>query len=94
MMSLNNHLRHLHEMVCTWELVPPGNIANLSDELLVQWLYMLYHHMDQQRFIESGKCLKDKMLDILTVYFQAIYNVQLANGLLKKKENQRESTKN
>jgi hypothetical protein len=31
---------------------------------------------------------------MLTTYFQAICKVQLANGLLKKKESQHESTKN
>ena len=88
MTSPNDHLRCLREMVRTSELLPPCNIANRSYKLLVQWLYMSYHHMDQQHFVKSGKHFKDEMLDMLTAYFQAIYEVQLANGLLKKKASQ------
>ena len=94
MTSPNNHLHCLCKMVCTSDLLPPCNITNPSDKLLVQWLYMSYHHTDQQHFVKSGKHLKDKMLDTLTTYFQAIYKVQLANRSLKKNESQRESTKN
>ncbi len=84
MTSPNDHLRRLREMVCTSELLPPGNIANLSNELLVQWLYMSYHHTDRQRFVESGKRLED----------ESDLRGTLANGSLKKKESQHESTKN
>ena len=46
-----------------------GNIADPTPALQVQWLYMSYHCLDQAKYVESRKVLKNETLETLTAYF-------------------------
>ena len=90
-MSPVDHLRRFREIHRLSLTLPAGNIADPSDQLLVEWLYMSYHHNDRAKYVESGKCLDDETLDSLTDYFQAIWEQRRADGTLTRQEQQRDS---
>ena len=56
-----------------------------NDTLKVEWFYMLFHQEDRARYLESGQCLCNETLEIVTEYFDNIFNLQVANGSLTKK---------
>ena len=68
-------------MIRILKLLPKGNIANPLAKLQVQWLYMSYHLLDQAKYVESGKVLKNETLEALTTYFQTIHNQKLQQQL-------------
>lgn len=92
-MSPVDHVRRFREIHRLSLTLPAGNIADPSDELLVEWLYMSYHHNDRAKYVESGKCLDDETLDSLTDYFQAIWEQRRADGTLTRQEQQRDSNR-
>ena len=51
---------------------------------------MSYHRLDQAKYVETGKVLESKSLEMLTSYFQAIHDQKVADGMLQK---QLEATK-
>ena len=83
-----DHLRRFNEMVRISKMLTQGNIADPTPALQVQWLYMSYHHKDRAKYVESGKVLKTETLETLTVYFQAIHDQKVAEGLLLPKHQQ------
>ena len=85
------HLRRFNEMIRISKLLPKGNIADPLLELQVQWLYMSYHHLDQAKYVESGKVIKKETLETLMAYFQAIHNQKVSDGTLY--QQLKESTK-
>jgi len=85
--------RGFHEMVRISQLLPAGNIADPSDALQVQWLYMSYHPTDRAKYVESGKVLDDETSHTLTAYFQAIYDQNVADGTLRRQELQRNASR-
>ena len=91
MTRLSDHLRCFNKMIRISNLLPKGNIADPSAKLQVQWLYMSYHCLDRAKYVESQKVLEKETLETLTVYFQAIHNQKVSDGMLQRQL--KESTK-
>ena len=62
-----------------------GDMPTPNDTLKVEWFYMSFHQEDRARYLESGRCLCNETPEIITEYFDNIFNLQVANGLLTKK---------
>lgn len=84
-----DHKRQLKEMLRTALLLPPGDIPNPSEGLVVQWFYMSFHKSDRAEYIRSGRRLDNETLETLALYFQAIHDAKVADGSLQRQEQQR-----
>ena len=83
--SPTDHLRRFNEIIRISKSLPAGNIADPSERLQVQWLYMSYHQKDREKYVESGKVLGNETLETLTAYFQAIHDQKVASNTLVRK---------
>jgi hypothetical protein len=81
-----NHLRRFEEMLCSDEALPAGNMPAPNDALKIEWFYMSFYQEDRNWYLESGRRLCDKTLATVSEYFDNIYNSQMADGSLTKKQ--------
>ncbi len=80
-----NHLQHFEEMIRTAEALPARGMQPPNKVLQLEWFYMSFHSEDHAKYVESGQCLCDEMLESDAEYFKNIFNLQVADGSLAKK---------
>ncbi len=56
-----------------------------NQALQLEWFYMSFHKEDRAKYVESGRCLSDEILESVAEYFENIFNLQVADGSLAKK---------
>ncbi len=56
-----------------------------NQALQLEWFYMSFHKADRAKYVESGRCLIEEMLESLAEYYDNIFNTQVADGSLMKK---------
>jgi len=76
------HAQRFKEMLRIAEILPAGDIPKPLDALALQWYYMSYHKSDRKKFILGGKTLKDATVEMVTKFFQALYEQKNLDGLL------------
>jgi hypothetical protein len=81
-----DHLRMFEEMLCSAEALPAGDMPTPNDALKIEWFYMSFHLEDRNRYLKSGQRLCDETLMTVAEYFDNIYNSQMADGSLMKKQ--------
>ena len=79
-----DHLCRFEEMLQSAKALPVGDMPTPNDALKVEWFYMSFHQEDCTRYLESRQRLCDETLETVTKYFDNIYNLQVADGSLKK----------
>ena len=89
MMSPVDLVRRIREVVRISLQLPAGNIPDPSEPLLLQWIYMMFHSLDRAHFVNSGRRLELETIDTITMYFQAIHDQKIADGSLRRQEQQR-----
>ena len=67
-------------MLCIAKLLPAGDNPKPSGALALQWYYMSYHKSDREKFVLSGKTLKDPTVESVTTFFQALYEQKKLDG--------------
>ncbi len=72
-------------MIRTAAALPAGDTHPLNQALQLEWFYMSFHKEDRAKYVESGQRLADETLESLAVYFDNIFNSQIADGSLAKK---------
>ncbi len=80
------HLRRFEEMIQTAEALPAGDMHRPNQALQLEWFYMSFHQEDRAKYMENGQRLIEEMLESLAEYFKKIYNSQVADGSLHKKQ--------
>jgi hypothetical protein len=71
------------------EILLAGDIPKPPDPLALQWHYMLYHKSDREKFVLGGKTLKDATVEMVTKFFQALYEQKKLDGSLDLQEVER-----
>jgi hypothetical protein len=67
------------------EALPAGDMQPPNKVLQLKWFYMSFHSKDCAKYVESGQCLSNEMLESAAEYFKKIFNSQVADGSLAKK---------
>ena len=65
-------------------LLPAGNIKTPNTQLQKEWFYMTFHKSDCAKYVQSGRKLRNKMLQTLAEYFQLIHETHENNGSLQR----------
>jgi hypothetical protein len=85
MQSPVEHLHRFKEMIRMAVALPAGDMHPPNQALQLEWVYMSFHKEDRAKYVESGQCLADEILESLAEYFDNIFNSQVADGSLAKK---------
>ncbi len=80
-----DHLQQFKEIICIAEALPAGDMQPPNKALQLKLINMSFHSEDRAKYIESGQCLSNKMLESVAEYFKNIFNLQVADDLLAKK---------
>ena len=83
------HAQRFKEMLRVAELLPAGDFPKPSEALALQWYYMSYHKSDREKYVLSGKTLKDATFETVTTFFQALYEQKKGDGSLERQEVER-----
>jgi hypothetical protein len=70
-------------MLRTAEALSPDNMPKPLDALVLQWFYMSFHKNNCNKFVTAGKKLKPKMFETVTEFFEAQFNQNKVDGMLK-----------
>ena len=73
-------------MIRMAEALPAGDMHPPNQALQLEWFYMSFYKEDRAKYIESGQRLSNEMLKSISEYFKNIFNSQVADGSLAKKQ--------
>ncbi len=65
-------------------LLSAGNIEMPNAQLQVEWFYMTFHKSDCTEYLQSGRKLRNKMLQSLAEYIQVIHKTRENDGSLQR----------
>ena len=80
------HLHHFKEMLCIAELLPAGDIPKPSNELALQWHYILYQKSDREKFMLSRKTLDDETIESVMAFFRLSLNRKKLDVTIERQE--------
>ncbi len=79
-----DHLHQFKEMLQITQMLPEVDIPNPNAALQVEWFYMTFHRSDHAEYLRSRRKLCDESLMTLVEYFKSSFDVQVADGTLRK----------
>ncbi len=79
-----DHLHRFKEMLRIAQMLPEGDIPTPNAALQVEWFYMNFHCSDPAEYLCSGCKLCNKALASLAAYFESRFDMQVADGSLRK----------
>jgi hypothetical protein len=65
------HVQQFKEMLRTAKALPADNWPKPSEALALEWLYMLFHKNNRNKFAIAGKKLETKTFESVTEFFKA-----------------------